>query len=249
MIEAMRFEPTETADGYVKLFECVFQREGLPEAIYSDRQSTFKVNHPNALDHETQFRRSMRLLNIDSICAKTPQAKGRVERCNETLQDRLVKRLRMRNVCSIEEAQEVLEEYRQEHNQRFAVKPANSESAYRAVHDWQKIEWAFSARSERVVARDMTVRFEGAVYQLDEPNRVHRLRGKKVTIVHKGNQVTSIEWQDSRLKWRLFNERSQEAAPIVEAKDLGAMEHAKRWAEKKAPPSVIQRARRAARGC
>ena len=248
-IEALRFEPTETAEGYMRLFACLFRREGLPEAIYSDRHSTFKVNHPNALDHETQFRRSMRLLNVDCICAKTPQAKGRVERCNETLQDRLVKRLRMKNVCSIEEASEVLEEYRLEHNQRFAVEAANSKSAYRAVDDWQKIDWAFSARSERIVTKDMTVRFGGAVYQLDEPHKIHRLRGKKVILVHTGNQVTGIEWQDSRLRWRQFNEHSPEAVPIVEAKDLHAMEGARRWAEKKAPPSAIQRARRAAQGC
>lgn len=98
---------------------------GLPCAYYSDKHSVFRVNRSGALsgDGMTQFGKMLKDLNIALICANSPQAKGRVERSNRVLQDRLVKELRLNSISTIEEANAFLPSFMEKHNQRFAKIP------------------------------------------------------------------------------------------------------------------------------
>jgi len=104
-------------------------------AFYSDKNGIFKVNMKNALTGSgmTQFGRAMKELDIEIICANTPQAKGRVERVIEVLQDRLVKEMRLRGISNIEVANEYTLEYITEYNARFAVQPRSSHDAHRPL--------------------------------------------------------------------------------------------------------------------
>ncbi|MCS2609238.1 hypothetical protein LLY24_07900 [Halomonas sp. wenzhen-202101] len=90
---ALRFVPAETTQGYMQTLGHYLEAHGRPVAIYSDRHSIFRVNRRDGEGELTQFSRALATLDIAAIHANTPQAKGRVERANQTLQDRLVKEL------------------------------------------------------------------------------------------------------------------------------------------------------------
>lgn len=98
-------------------------KSGRPLALYSDRHSIFRVNNPEREGELTQFTRAIKTLAIEPIHANPPQAKGRVERANQTLQDRLVKELRLRNISDIESANLWLSEFVKDYNSRFASIP------------------------------------------------------------------------------------------------------------------------------
>lgn len=130
-ITAAGFFPTETAAGYLRLIKEHVLRYGIPLAFYSDRHSIFAP--VNAEDNEgdgTQFQRVCGLLGIESILALTPQAKGRVERLNQTLQGRWPKEFKLRGVGDITTANNHIEEFINEFNEEFAVEPLNKEDAH-----------------------------------------------------------------------------------------------------------------------
>jgi len=122
----------ESAFNYMKILRRYIERYGRPRALYSDRHSIFRSTNAKSSGERspTQFALACRRLNIDIICAETPQAKGRVERANRTLQDRLVKELRLRNISTFDDANKYLEVYRKNHNARFARPPADPEDAH-----------------------------------------------------------------------------------------------------------------------
>jgi transposase len=108
---ALRFVPAETTQAYMETLQGYLERNGRPVALYSDKHSIFRVNHPDHEGNQTQFSRALKTLDIESIHANTPQAKGRVERANQTLQDRLVKEMRLRNMDDMECANAFLPEF------------------------------------------------------------------------------------------------------------------------------------------
>ena len=136
------FREQEDAQGYLLLLREIIQSQGVPLAIYSDRHSIFQINpkQPESLEEQlagerqpTQVGRALQELGIQSIVALSPQAKGRVERLWGTLQDRLVSELRLAGAATLEEANRVLRDYLPRFNDRFAVPPAQSGSAYRRL--------------------------------------------------------------------------------------------------------------------
>src|ERR1041384_3631432 len=118
----LQFVAAETTFNYFAGVRSYLTEFGKPLAFYSDKFGVFRVNIPNALSGTglTQFGRALKELDIQLICAHSPQAKGRVERANQTLQDRLVKELRLRSICSSEEANAYLPEFIRDYNSRFA---------------------------------------------------------------------------------------------------------------------------------
>ncbi|EGP4635655.1 ISNCY family transposase, partial [Escherichia coli] len=101
---ALRFVPAETTRAYMETLRGYLNDHGVPLALYSDRHSIFRVNNPEREGELTQFTRAIKTLGIEPIHANSPQAKGRVERANQTLQDRLVKEMRLQNISDIETA-------------------------------------------------------------------------------------------------------------------------------------------------
>jgi hypothetical protein len=108
---------------------------GRPVAFYSDKASIFRVNRsaPKGGDGVTQLGRAMHALNIDLICANTPAAKGRVERAHQTLQDRLIKELRLRGIVDRDAANAYAQEFAESYNRRFARVPRNDHDAHRPL--------------------------------------------------------------------------------------------------------------------
>ena len=127
------FVESESFFSYCQAAEGYFTRCGKPSAFYSDKHGIFRVNQPTSgsTDALTQFGRAMQELHIQIICANTPQAKGRVERANQTLQDRLPKELRLRGISDWEAGNAFLPEFIDDFNRRFAVQPRSSHDAHR----------------------------------------------------------------------------------------------------------------------
>ena len=194
------FEDNEGVHSVFRFWWRYFEQKGLPVAIYLDKFSTYKVNHKNAVDNAemlTQFERSMGELGVKVICANSPEAKGRIERLFGTLQDRLVKEMRLRNIKSREEANRYLEkEYLNDHNVRFSVAPKQEGDAHRPLTDEMRkgLSSIFSIQSKRRVNNDYTIQFKSRWFQLS---------ATQDTTVYKRDIVTIEEWLDGSLRVRL----------------------------------------------
>jgi len=162
------FVKRETTDDYFTFVSGYRRLNGKPGGFYSDKHAICR-NHLRAsrsLNLTTQFARAMSELNIELICANTPQAKGRVERANATLQDRLVKELRLRNISSIEAANTFLAEYRLELNRRFQKPPRLSGDGHRALAPHEDLTSILAHVEERVLSKSLTFQFGADLYRI-----------------------------------------------------------------------------------
>ncbi len=157
---------------------------------YTDRAGLFETNRPNQRDQErdgklpeTQIGRALRELGIGLILARSPQAKGRIERFFETAQDRLVKGMRKQKVCTLEGANAYLEQtYLPLWNERFTVRPANEADAHRPLHKTYQLASILSYVERRVIGQDYTIRYGNQLYQIAREQVRPRLRGQTVRV-------------------------------------------------------------------
>ncbi len=180
---AGRFEAAETTEAYMATTRGHLAAHGRPVAYYSDRYSVFRVNRKGREEELTQFSRALKTLDIAAIHAGSPQAKGRVERANQTLQDRLVKEMRLRGIGDIEAANAYLPEFMADFNRRFAVAPRNPADAHRPVlHDARELELILCEHQARKLTKNLEIRFESRTYQVTGHGKGYRLRGAAVTV-------------------------------------------------------------------
>ena len=178
-----RFYPADTVEAHFDLLGRWLEKYGRPLALYTDRHGIFEAHKKGQPDYagETQFSRALTELGIELIRARSPQAKGRVERSFGTAQDRWVKEMRLEKVKTITQANALLERLVPGHNRRFSVAPAESADAHRAVGVAHHLSAILSVQEHRVVSNDYTVRFANRLYQLDKPIYPGE-RGGQVTI-------------------------------------------------------------------
>jgi hypothetical protein len=149
----LRFVASESAFSYFAATRSYLAAHGRPVAFYSDKHGIFRVNSKTATDEAiTQFGRGLCELNIDIICANSPQAKGRVERAFSTLQDRLVKEMRLAGISTIESANAWLAGFIETYNERFGRHPANAKDLHRPAPSDEVIDEALAWREARVVS-------------------------------------------------------------------------------------------------
>jgi len=169
------FWDREDTEGYFRLMTGVIKQSGIPLALYSDRHIVFRHPHPAGDSLElsiadnrkpTQFGRAMREMGITQVFARSPEAKGRVERANGTFQDRLVAELRLAGASTLDEANSILESFLPRFNERFGVPAAQPELAYRPVDPGLDINAVLCIKERRRVARDNTVQYHGRPLQL-----------------------------------------------------------------------------------
>jgi hypothetical protein len=167
------FREEEDTIGYLKLMQGIIQRRGVPLALYSDRNTVFRLNVAAGDDEchlaasgKTQFGRAMRELGVAQVFARSPEAKGRIERANGTFQDRLVSELRLAGTQTMEEAIRVLEAFLVRFNNRFAVPATQPGTVYRSVDKEPDVAGILCLKEYRQVARDNTVRYHGRTLQL-----------------------------------------------------------------------------------
>jgi hypothetical protein len=162
-ILALQFRPAEDVHGYMTLFRDVFTAHGLPLAVYGDRLNILVRNDAHwslaeqlaGAQFPTHIGRMLQDLGVGYIAARSPQAKGRIERLWETLQDRLVSELRLRGIATVEAAQAYLPAFIADYNRRFGKPPATAAAAWRRPP--RDLPLVLSCRYQRCVARDNTV--------------------------------------------------------------------------------------------
>ena len=181
---ALRFVPSESTLAYMDLLREYILTHGLPVALYSDRHSVFRVNNAKGEPHPTQFARALSELGIEGIQASTPQAKGRVERANQTLQDRLVKELRLANVSDMHQANAWLPSFMCAYNRRFAVEPRVTLDAHvRYCGKPAALARILAVHETRRLSASLNCQFYHNTLQVRAPGWERRLSGSQVTLV------------------------------------------------------------------
>ncbi len=218
----LRFEESETTEGYAQATRDYIAEYGIPLAFYSDRHGIFKINHedPQHSESRTQFGRMAETLGIELIYASTPQAKGRVERANQTLQDRLVKELRLRNISTIEAANEFLKEYKYELSNKFAVEPKSPVNAHRPLlKTSDELDIIFTIQAERTVSKNLEIRYENTTYKIESEAQYLTMKGAKVTICKQFDGRLFIIYKGKKLPCSVIKKPAKQIA-IESAKTL-----------------------------
>lgn len=217
----LRFTESESFFSYAQAAEEYFRRCGRPIAFYSDKLGVFRVNVPSAGtgDALTQFGRAMQELDIQIICANTPQAKGRVERIIQTLQDRLPKEMRLRRLSSMAEGNAYLPEFMQELNQRFAVEPRSSVDAHRPLTAKEDLARILTWQETRTLSKNLTLQFEKVVYQIQTDRPTYAMRQAVVTVCKDAQQNITIRYQGKSLPYTIYHQQAKQA-DVVAAKHL-----------------------------
>ena len=187
------------------------EEKGRPISIYLDKFSTYKINHKSAEDNTemiTQFERAMNSLDIRLITAHSPEAKGRVERLFGTLQDRLVKELRLAKISDIQTANIFLKEvFIPKFNSKFSVVPEKKGDFHRKLAEKENLNRIFSIHKERMINNDFTVRFESNWYQLDQVQPMLVRKKEKVLIEKRVNESIQISLKDKYLNFSKLPEK------------------------------------------
>jgi transposase len=220
----VRFAGTESTFAYFEATREYLEHYGKPLAFYSDKASVFRINNVQATQGPgyTQFGRALYELNIDSICANTPAAKGRVERAHLTLQDRLVKELRLEGISSIDSANAFMPRFIEDYNARFAKEPRNAHEAHRALRADEDLDLVFCWRELRKVTKALTLHYERKLYLLADTATNRRLIGKYIEIFQYPDGRIEIHVAGVSLPYSLYEKLGAiEQGSIVDNKRLG----------------------------
>lgn len=217
----LRFEKTETTEGYFKAMLGYIKQYGLPLALYSDKHSIFRVNMPETThEGETQFKRAMDDLGVRIIYANSAEAKGRVERTNQTMQDRLVKELRLAGISDIETANKFLPGFVEKHNKKFAVEPKDKNDAHRPLNiSDEELNLIFSIQTTRTASKSLELSYENIVYQIQVAGYGYALRHAKILVCKDLNGTISLIYKNRKLEYKCYRKQKHNGA-IVDAKVL-----------------------------
>lgn len=205
----LRFVTEESTEGYFDATRDYLIKHGRPISFYSDKHSIFRVNIKEAASGtgETQFSRAMRELGIELICANSPQAKGRVEKANRTLQDRLVKELRLKSINSIDAANAFLPEFISDYNKRFAIEPVCSEDAHRkTIPEPEVLDLLFSKQCQRKLSKNLELSYKNVLYQIHVKGQGYAMRGAEITVCDQGEEVILL-YKKAPLEYKTLDKR------------------------------------------
>lgn len=194
----LHFSTEESTLGYFALLKTYIANFGRPLSFYTDRHAIFRTTNESPTGEKTQFGRALDELDIELICANSPQAKGRVERVNGTLQDRLVKELRLADISTIAAANTFVPRFMTLHNKRFASLPASDFDAHRVVETIHDLSRILSVQHTRLLSAKGTLSFDGRIFAIDD--REHRrLVSRKVMVRTIGRGQIVIEQGEKAL--------------------------------------------------
>lgn len=222
----LRLVRTESTFAYFESLRRYLESHGKPVAFYTDKHSVFRVNKADAArgDGLTQFGRALHHLNIELICAHSSQAKGRVERAHKTMQDRLVKELRLAGINGIDAANAFLPTFLTDYNARFAKTPADDRDLHRPLGPRDDLTEAFTWRETRTVTQALTVHYDRMVYVLQQTPMALAAAGKVVEVVEYPDGEIVVRHKGTDLPYRLFDkQRRVSQAAVVENKFFGPL--------------------------
>jgi hypothetical protein len=217
----LQFVNNESFFSYGQACAQYFQSLGKPVAFYSDKHGIFRVNQRSvgSSDALTQFGRAMQELDIQIICANTPQAKGRVERVILTLQDRLPKEMRLLQISSWQAGNAYLPTFIEHFNQRFAVPPRSSLDAHRSLTPQEDLDTILTWQEQRIVSKNLTVQFDKVVYQIQTDRPGYALRKASITVCHDAHNKVTLLYKGQALSYNVFHQQVRQSE-VVLSKDL-----------------------------
>ena len=218
------FVASESTFSYFDALERYLAAHGKPVAFYSDKHTIFKVAERKGKDASglTQFGRALDELNIEILCANTSQAKGRVERAHKTLQDRLVKELRLAGIDDIEAANAFLPGFMAAHNARFAKPPARELDLHRPLREMNRLDDILCWRVERHVSRQLVVHYNQMRFSFAPNELSAKLAGKMVEIFDFPDGRLEIRWKGIAIPYTAFDKLQRVShAAVVDNKRLG----------------------------
>jgi hypothetical protein len=222
----LQFVASESTASYFATLKGYLERHGCPVAFYSDKHTVFRVSKPDAKGGQgmTQFGRALAELNIEIICANSSQAKGRVERVNRTLQDRLVKELRLAEVSTMEDGNAFLPGFIDSFNSRFAVMPACKDNLHRALNmPPDRLQDILCHREQRYLGQQLTLSYERKLIILDRNAVTERAAEQYVDIYDFADSRMDVRWKGMSLPYSVFDKDQRVShTAIVENKRLGA---------------------------
>jgi transposase len=216
------FVPDETFFAYCTASRHYFKRCGKPVAFYSDKHGIFRVNQEQTTglgSGLTQFGRAMLELDIQIICANSPQAKGRVERANQTLQDRLVRELRLQGISDMDSANAFLPEFREDFNRRFAVQPRSTHDAHRPLLDTENLDIIFTHQKTATLSKNLTAQYNKVIYQIQSDRPDYTMRNAKVTMCENATGEVTILYHNKPLPYTIYHKQAHQAE-VVDTKTL-----------------------------
>ena len=220
---SMLFEESETTLGYLRCTQSHIEVYGRPLAYYSDRHSIFRTSRPNSVSglfEDTQAHRALKELGIELICAYSSQAKGRVERANQTLQDRLIKEMRLRGIATIEEANAYLPTFINAYNKRFSIEAESPEDAHRPVHQSKEsLAHILSLHYTRKLSKTLEFAFEGNLFQVQKPGGGYRYQHAHIKLYkHLGGGIEAF-YKTEALKILQLDQKSK-GPLLADRKDI-----------------------------
>lgn len=215
------FVPHESFFGYCEATRHYLERYGKPGTFYSDKHGIFHLNNPKLTpgDGLTDFGRAMQELGIRIICANTPQAKGRVERANQTLQDRLTKELRLRGISSPEEANAWLPEFMEDYNRRFATVPRSNLNFHTPLAASDNLDFILCRKVSRTLSKNLTFQYENTIYQIRVNRPSYAMRNAPVTVLENAHGDISVFYKNHLIPFEVYYQQAKQAQ-VVPSKSI-----------------------------
>ena len=229
-----RLVKSEDRQTLMELTKEFTEEHGRPNAFYTDKHSIYKVNRQPTIEEElkdsqpkTQYGRAMDELNIELICADSPQAKGRVERAFGIDQDRLVKEMRLENISNMEAGNKFLrEDYIPKRNKKFGVEPMNSTSAFRPLLLEHNLTSIFSCRTNRTIINDYTIRYKNKWFQISKEQKKRVFAKSKVEVEERLDGSIYLLYKGIYLKYKEIMKRPKKhikTTPVASRKKINEM--------------------------
>ena len=223
-ITALRFVYSESTFAYFSTLRYHLSAHGKPLALYSDKASVFRVNHKSSRgEGQTQFARALDELNIEGFCAHSSAAKGRVERAHLTLQDRLVKELRLAGISSIDDANKWLPDFIADYNRRFGKAPLHELDVHRPLSPHDNLDHILLWKEPRLISKRLTTQYDKVQYLLMDTPSQRRLIGREIVVYHYCDDRVELRGPDGNLLDYCINDRLAPVnqGAIVDNKRLG----------------------------
>ena len=236
----LSFVASESAFAYFQAAKAYLTTHGKPIAFYSDKHSVFRTNKASAPDGGmTQFGRALNELNIDIFCANAPQAKGRVERAHKTLQDRLVKELRLAGANDVDAANALLPAFLADYNRRFGKPPRSDKDVHRPLAPHDDLDSSFAWRVERTVSNALTLQYDRVLFILDVNDITQPLARQKVEVYDFPDGRIEVRHKGLSLPYRTFDRVTRvDQGAIVENKRLSEALELCRTMQAQLPPKT-----------
>jgi hypothetical protein len=209
----LRFDDAETTEALAKMTEMYIKKHGRPRGVYSDRHSIYRNNNEKDKSKKTptQLGRMFIELGIEAKQARSPQAKGRVERCFKTHQDRLYRELRLLGIKTVEEANKFLEKvYIEKHNKRFEKQPKSTLNLHQSIEGYD-LKSIFCLKKNRILNGDNTVQYKGRWFLLSKKQPIPLYKKSTITVCENFDKTIVLMHKGQRLDYREIEKRPDKA--------------------------------------